>query len=81
MINCSSAVSRLWDFIELELDELEKTEMEEHLAFCRRCCGEVEFAEELRGFLKVAAQPSIPAEVAQRLSDYIDSMEGPNDVS
>lgn len=75
MIDCTSAVKRLWDFIELRLDAPQKTEMEEHLAFCRRCCGEVEFAEELRSFLKESSGPTLPPEAADRLNQFIDTIE------
>ena len=75
MIDCTSAVRRLWNFIELELSDHERDEMEEHLAFCRRCCGEVEFAEELRTFLKDSARPSLPPEAEARLTRFIDAIE------
>lgn len=76
MIDCTSAVRRLWDFIELRLDEPQREEMEEHLAFCRRCCGEVEFAEELRGLLKESAGPALPPDAAKRLNEFIETIEG-----
>lgn len=75
MIDCTTAVQRLWNFIELELDESDREEMDEHLAFCRRCCGEVEFAEELRTFLKDAAGPALPSDAADRLTHFIESIE------
>lgn len=75
MIDCTSAVRRLWNFIELELPEAERDEMDEHLAFCRRCCGEVEFAEELRTLLKDFARPGLPPDAAVRLGEFIDSIE------
>ena len=81
MIDCTSAVRRLWNYIELELPAPEREEMEEHLAFCRKCCGEVEFAEELRTFLKDTADPPLPAEIATRLTELIDTIEDPGDVS
>ena len=75
MIDCTSAVRRLWNFIELELPDHERDEMEEHLAFCRRCCGEVEFAEELRAFLKDSARPALPTDAEARLNQFIDAIE------
>jgi hypothetical protein len=75
VIDCTSAVRRLWNFIELQLPETERVEMEEHLAFCRRCCGEVEFAEELRTLLKDSSGPALPVEAADRLTNYIDALE------
>lgn len=75
MIDCTSAVKRLWDFIELQLDAPQRAEMDEHLAFCRRCCGEVEFAEELRGLLKDSARPNLPPDAADRLNGFIETIE------
>ncbi len=75
MIDCSTAVKQLWDFIEQELEVDDEAKMEEHLAFCKRCCGEVEFAEELRDVLKDAAGPNLPEDAAARLSDFIDNIE------
>ena len=76
MIDCTTAVTQLWDFVERELDASDKAKVEEHLAFCRRCCGEVEFVEELRAFLKDAARPALPAGAEQRLSQFITDLEG-----
>jgi anti-sigma factor (TIGR02949 family) len=75
MIDCNTAVEQLWDFIERELGEDDKSKMEEHLAFCKRCCGELEFAEELRVVLKSAARPDLPDDTADRLTQFIDSLE------
>lgn len=75
MIDCTSAVRRLWNFIELELAQTERDEMEEHLAFCRKCCGEVEFAEELRTMLKASATPALPPDAAERLTEFIDGID------
>ncbi len=75
MIDCSTAVRQLWVFIEQEITSEDKAKMEEHLAFCKRCCGEVEFAEEMRDVLKGAAKPGVPDDAAARLSHFIDGIE------
>lgn len=49
--------------------------VDEHLSFCRTCCGEVEFAEEMRTVMKDAAKPAIPDDVASRLALVIDDLE------
>lgn len=75
MISCSDAVQQLWHYLEHELTDDRRSQVEEHLAFCRRCCGELEFAEELRGFLGDAARPQLPADVEVRLSSFLDRLE------
>lgn len=76
MINCAEAVKRLWDYIENDLAQSGQEEMEEHLAFCRRCCGEVDFAQELRAVMRYASKPQVPDEVSERLESYLDDLEG-----
>ncbi len=75
MINCTEAVRQLWDYIEKGLHGAEQERMEEHLAFCQRCCGEVEFAQELRSVMQEAARPYVPEQVAERLEKYLEDLE------
>ncbi len=75
MISCAEAVQQLWDYLEEDLDAAERAQVEEHLAFCRRCCGEVEFAEALQEFLRSAARSYLPAEVEGRLVSFLDTLQ------
>ncbi|MGH2435817.1 MAG: zf-HC2 domain-containing protein, partial [bacterium] len=52
MINCKEAVSRLWDYLDRRLGVVPEKELEEHLGICRHCCGELEFAKQIRDRLK-----------------------------
>lgn len=65
MIPCAEAVRQLWAYLDGLVADADRQAIEEHLAFCRTCCGEVEFAEELR----------------RRLADHVDDAdELPRDV-
>lgn len=75
MISCSEAVRQLWEYLEQDLDAADRERVEHHLAFCRRCCGEVEFAEALRDLLGSAARPYLPEDVEQRLTGFLDTLE------
>lgn len=75
MITCAEAVRALWDYLDGVVEEAERAPIEEHLAFCRRCCGEVEFAHELRAFLVAQAGEEFPADVRQRLTVTLDTLE------
>jgi anti-sigma factor RsiW len=75
MIPCAEAVRQLWDYLENEVAPEDRGAVEEHLAFCRRCCGEVEFARELRGVLTAAADMELPADVESRLSTFLTDLE------
>lgn len=76
MIPCADAVRQLWEYLEQELTPENREQVEEHLAFCRRCCGELEFAEELRGFMASAARPALPPDVETRLEDTLAALDG-----
>ena len=74
MISCAEAVEQLWAYLDDSLSEEDKARLEEHLAFCRVCCGEVEFAQELRGFLARSAAEELPDDVRARLVATLDAL-------
>ena len=75
MISCQEAVRRLWEYLDGTLGEADHAAIEQHLSFCRRCCGEAEFAEELRKFLRAAADVEVPDDVRTRLAATLDELE------
>ena len=74
MISCDEAVRQLWDYLDRTLSPADLVAVEGHLAFCRRCCGEVEFARELRSFLASHAAAEVPADVRVRLERFVDEI-------
>jgi hypothetical protein len=74
VISCAEAVEQLWLVLEDAIPETERGSVEEHLAFCRRCCGEVEFAEQLRGLLTLAAEVEVPPDVETRLFGVLEEL-------
>ena len=75
MITCAEAVEQLWEYLDGTLADGDRAAIEEHLSFCRRCCGEVEFAEELRGFLAREAAEEIPNDVRMRLLATLEELD------
>lgn len=74
MISCTDAVKQLWDYLDDALTAPDRKAIEEHLDLCKRCCGEVEFAEELRHFLEAHAREDLPADARARLTTYLDRL-------
>lgn len=74
MIACADAVRQLWAYLDGVVDEPSREAIDEHLSFCRRCCGEVEFAEELRAFLAAQAAEELPDDVRARLTATLDRL-------
>jgi len=73
-IGCQDAIRRLWQYLDDELENVDQQAVEEHLAFCRRCCGELAFAKELRRTL-TRSEVDLPVDVQERLDDFIDDLD------
>jgi mycothiol system anti-sigma-R factor len=74
MIACSEAVRQLWQYLDGTVGEADRVLLDEHLAHCRRCCGELEFARELRRFLADSAREEIPDDVMRRLNATLEEL-------
>lgn len=75
MIDCTEAVRQLWAYLEREVDPVERRRIEEHLALCRRCCGEMEFADEMRRFMARRPEVEIPPGLMTRMEQLIHDLE------
>jgi mycothiol system anti-sigma-R factor len=73
-IPCSEAVRRLWDYLDHAIAPEDQEKVEQHLSFCRRCCGELEFAKEIRSFLASGSSEEIPADVKQHLERFVEEL-------
>ena len=71
-IPCEEAVRQLWEYLDGTAPE--PTDVEEHLAFCRRCCGELEFVEHLREMLASQTADDIPPQVTRRLEQFVEGL-------
>lgn len=75
MITCADAVRQMWEYVEQELSPVDREKVEQHLDFCRRCCGEMEFAEELRRFLAREPDFEVPPAVTERFEKVLQELE------
>ncbi|MDR7481449.1 MAG: zf-HC2 domain-containing protein [Armatimonadota bacterium] len=77
MISCKDAVARLWAYLDRNLGRVEEREMEEHLGLCRHCCGELEFARQLRERLRQEGPAvTLAPEVRRKLEAFITNLGG-----
>jgi hypothetical protein len=74
VIDCKLAVQRLWGYLDRNLERAREDELEQHLGLCRHCCGELEFAKQIRDRLGVAADQVEPP-VRERLERFIRGLE------
>jgi anti-sigma factor (TIGR02949 family) len=75
MIGCSEAVKQLWEYLEGTVDEADRALVEDHLSRCRQCCGELDFARELRGVLTRSTHVDLPADVLRRLNQTLQELD------
>jgi anti-sigma factor (TIGR02949 family) len=75
VISCDEAVDRLWGYLQDDLDAGDRERVQAHLALCRRCCGEAEFTDALRGLLGSTTGPAVPEEAEEHLLGFLDSLE------
>jgi anti-sigma factor (TIGR02949 family) len=71
LIPCSQAVRQLWEYLDDAISPDDHEKVDKHLAFCRRCCGELEFAKELRQFLASQWAEEISPDVKARLERFV----------
>jgi len=74
MITCSEATRHLWEYLDATADQATREAIEEHLARCRACCGELEFAQELRRVLASSARDEVPGAVLRRLGETLEEL-------
>jgi mycothiol system anti-sigma-R factor len=75
MISCSEAVTQLWEYLDGTVSDADRSRVEEHLSRCRRCCGELEFARELRRVLARSVHVDLPADVLRRLNETLEELD------
>jgi anti-sigma factor (TIGR02949 family) len=74
VIPCSDAVRQLRDYLDQAVTPEEQAKVEQHLSFCRTCCGELEFANQLRGFLASQSAEELPPHVKARLERFLTDL-------
>jgi mycothiol system anti-sigma-R factor len=74
LIPCSEAVKKLWDYLDNAVSPEDQEKVEKHLSFCRTCCGELEFAKELRAFLASGSAQELPVDVQARLERFVQEL-------
>lgn len=75
MIQCREAVERLWAYLDRHLERAREEELESHLGLCRHCCGELEFAKQVRAKMS-ASSAALPESTRERLTAFVRRLEG-----
>jgi anti-sigma factor (TIGR02949 family) len=71
-IGCEEVIEKLFEFIDRELDESARREVEQHLETCRGCFSRAEFERRLRARVAQAAEERAPERLRQRIRLLMD---------
>ena len=66
-IGCEQALRRLFDYLDHELDESRRAEMEQHLKVCRGCYSRVEFEKHLKHRLAAVGAEAPSSDFERRI--------------
>jgi mycothiol system anti-sigma-R factor len=74
VIDCQAAIRQLWEYLDGTIDEPDRRLLMQHLARCLRCCGERDFAIELRRLLADSRTDVMPDDVRRRLTETLEGL-------
>lgn len=72
-ISCDEALQHLFAYLDRELDERSRGEMEQHLHRCRSCYSRAEFEKRLKERLRATGHDELPATLAARVQKIVGS--------
>jgi mycothiol system anti-sigma-R factor len=79
-MNCDEAVHQLYHYLDGELTEERRNQINEHLNFCGPCGGAAEFESELRHVIANRCKDHVPESLIRRIAEAIDEESRQHDV-
>ena len=71
-ISCKEAMSKLYQYLDSQLDDISDKEIEKHVHDCRECFSRVDFEKSLRSKVLQSASIETPLDVQHRLKSLIE---------
>jgi mycothiol system anti-sigma-R factor len=71
MGNCDDAVHRLYHFLDGELDDARRAEIQRHLDECLPCLEAFDFEAELRQVIAMKCRDQVPESLRLRIAEAI----------
>ena len=70
-VDCTEALSRLFEFLDAEVDELEGDRIRQHLADCEPCLAEYDVEDHLKKLVRRSCLDAAPAELHVRIRQQL----------
>ena len=75
MIKCEEVLQLLYQYIDGQLDEIKRAEIEEHIKLCRHCCRHHDFEIELRNLVaRSCYQKKAPESLKKKIDNILDDL-------
>jgi anti-sigma factor (TIGR02949 family) len=72
-IDCEQALRRLFDFLDHELDDDERSAMQRHISTCRSCYSRADFERRLKGKLHELRRDEPEVGASERIKRLLQS--------
>jgi len=75
MIKCEEVLKQLYDYIDRELDDNLRSEIEEHLKLCKYCCRHHDFEIQLKELVQRSCfEKKAPAFLKNKITDLLSDV-------
>ena len=73
-MTCKEAVDKLYEYLDLEADDMTAAHIEKHLDLCRLCCDHFEFEKRMKKLVqKSCFQEKAPAFLREKIQQALQS--------
>ena len=77
MTECSGAISKLFEYLDKELDKTDAEAFERHIELCRKCFDRFDFEKALRERIQKTAKDAEPSdECKARIKNILKKFDG-----
>jgi anti-sigma factor (TIGR02949 family) len=70
-VDCAEALSRLFEFLDSEIEEADADRIRQHLADCEPCLAEYDVEDHLKKLVRRSCQEVAPAELHVRIRQQL----------
>ena len=70
-VDCTEALTRLFEFLDAEIDEKDGDRIRQHLADCEPCLGEYDVEDHLKKLVKRSCHETAPVDLHMRIRQQL----------
>ena len=74
-VNCTEALTKLFEFLDAEIGEVDGDRIRQHLADCEPCLGEYDFEDHLKKVVRRSCHETAPVELHERIREQLTILQ------